>query len=651
MPFVWGKRQDCAYRAIKTAICNSDLLTCFTGKSKLVVEVDASPNGVGAVLLQIEDGIERPLMFSSKKLTAAEMNYSQTDREALAIVFSLNKFRYYLLGRNFILRTDHKPLLGLFGKEKKIPENANARLTRWSIFLSQFQYDLVHKSGKANCVADALSRLPIQDEFSHNVPTEYVKMIELVENYNLSFKDIQDLTKKDIILSRVLGYVKYGWPCNDNMCFEYAKVKNDLSIHNNVVLFRNRLVIPSAIRPRILDLVHSGHNGMVAMKAESRENLWWPNISQDIEEKAKSCGQCVERNNQPTQPKLKWADPGKPWYRIHIDYCDFEGKDFLVMVDAHSKFIDVHATTITTSKATIECLRRSFANFGIPHEIVSDNAPNLVSSDIKAFYAKNNIVRKNSAPYHPASNGLAERAVQTFKKGLRKFKSGSINTRISRFLYNYRRTECSVTKKSPDSVMFNRKFRSPLDISVQENSRREEETGDKEISRFVIGQGVYAKNFGKGEKWLPGIIEKVQGVRNYVVKVFGGHGNMIWRRHADQLKSRFNEIVESDQSGILDKNLIDRGEAPEIIPTSEPSSEVWPELLGSRSPTTETLVSGPVVAPPNQQPENVQASTRPEGIAPSPRVETTTLREKSLPSGRVTTRSGRAVKPPIRYSD
>ena len=120
VPFVWGKRQDCAYRAIKSAICNSDLLTCFTGKSKLAVEVDASPNGVGAVLLQIEDGIERPLMFSSKKLTAAEMNYSQTDREALAIVFSLNKFRYYLLGRNFILRTDHKPLLGLFGKEKKI---------------------------------------------------------------------------------------------------------------------------------------------------------------------------------------------------------------------------------------------------------------------------------------------------------------------------------------------------------------------------------------------------------------------------------------------------------------------------------------------------------------------------------------------------
>ena len=82
------------------------------------------------------------------------------------------------------------------GRRKKISKNANARLTRWSIFLSQFQYDLVHKSGKANCVADALSRLPIQDEFSHNVPTEYVKMLELVENYNLSFKEIQDLTKK-----------------------------------------------------------------------------------------------------------------------------------------------------------------------------------------------------------------------------------------------------------------------------------------------------------------------------------------------------------------------------------------------------------------------------------------------------------------------
>ena len=196
VPFVWGKRQDVAYKAIKAAISKSELLTCFTGKSKLVVEVDASPKGVGAVLLQLENGVERPLMFASKKLTCAESNYSQTDREALAVVFGLNKFRYYLLGRTFLLRTDHKPLLGLFGKNKKIPENANARLTRWSIFLSQFQFDLVHKAGKTNFVADALSRLPIEDEFSHHVPTEYANMIESLDSYQFSFEQIQELTKK-----------------------------------------------------------------------------------------------------------------------------------------------------------------------------------------------------------------------------------------------------------------------------------------------------------------------------------------------------------------------------------------------------------------------------------------------------------------------
>ena len=182
--FVWGKRQEISYNLIKSAICNSDLLTCFSGKKKLIVEADASPVGVGGVLLSVENGVERPIMFASKKLTKAESNYSQTDREALGLVFSLNKFKYYLLGREFELRTDHKPLLGLFGKYKQIPANSNARLVRWSIFLSQFSFDLTYKPGKSNYVADALSRLPVEDSLPSNLPGEYINMIESLGKLN-----------------------------------------------------------------------------------------------------------------------------------------------------------------------------------------------------------------------------------------------------------------------------------------------------------------------------------------------------------------------------------------------------------------------------------------------------------------------------------
>ena len=182
--FIWDKKCQVAYDLIKKSLCNSNVLTCFTGNSKLILETDASPVGVGAVLLQVENGFEKPIAFASKKLTPAEKNYSQTDREALGLVFGVTKFKYFLLGREFELRTDHKPLLGLFGKNKSVPTDSNARLIRWSVLLSQYSYDLVHKKGKINFVADALSRLPIDDYIVSDVPTEYVQMVQSLDMFD-----------------------------------------------------------------------------------------------------------------------------------------------------------------------------------------------------------------------------------------------------------------------------------------------------------------------------------------------------------------------------------------------------------------------------------------------------------------------------------
>ena len=159
--FKWTKLEQQSFNSIKDDLAESKLLANFDGESPLMVEVDASPVGVGCVLLQKIDGHEKPIYFASKKLTSAEIKYSQIDKEGLALVFALKRFRYFLLGRHFVARTDHKPLLGLFGKEKPIPQNANARIQRWALFLSQYNYDLIHKPGKENVIADALSRLPV----------------------------------------------------------------------------------------------------------------------------------------------------------------------------------------------------------------------------------------------------------------------------------------------------------------------------------------------------------------------------------------------------------------------------------------------------------------------------------------------------------
>ena len=107
---------------------------------------------------------------------------------------------------------------------------------------------------------------------------------------------------------------------------------------------------------------------------------------------------------------------------------------FLVIVDSHSKFMDVHVTKSTSSAVTISMLRNTFSNFGLPDIVVSDNASYFVSEEMEVFLRKNGIKHMTPAPYYPSSNGLAERAVKTFKEGLSKFKEGDIKTRVCRFL-------------------------------------------------------------------------------------------------------------------------------------------------------------------------------------------------------------------------
>ena len=164
------------------------------------------------------------------------------------------------------------------------------------------------------------------------------------------------------------------------------------------------------------------------MKAEARQSVWWPNLNNDIEDMIKSCNLCTMNNSIDRAPTLHWSYVSKPWSRVHIDYCELDHKYFLILMDAYSKFIDVHLASAMTSSVTIELLRKSFANFGIPDIIVSDNAPNLVSNEISEFYLRNGIHLINPSPYHPASNGLAERAVRTFKEGIKKLQSGTLNT-------------------------------------------------------------------------------------------------------------------------------------------------------------------------------------------------------------------------------
>ena len=201
------------------------------------------------------------------------------------------------------------------------------------------------------------------------------------------------------------------------------------------------------------------HLGIERMKRLAKGYLWWPGIDQKIEEQVKTYASCQSSQKNPLVTKLHpWAWPNKPWTQVHIDYCGpFLGKMFLLMIDAHSKWLEVH---VTTSSSSISLMRKLFATLGLLEVIVSDKATNFTSEEFKTFLRKNGIKHLQTPPYHPASNGMAERAVQTFKK---KLKEGTLETRLSRFLFTYRTMPQSTTGISLSELMFGRKVRSHLD--------------------------------------------------------------------------------------------------------------------------------------------------------------------------------------------
>ena len=143
------------------------------------------------------------------------------------------------------------------------------------------------------------------------------------------------------------------------------------------------------------------------MKSVARSYVWWPNMDAEIEQTVRGCEPCQSSRHLPAAaPLYPWSWPAHPWDRLHLDYAGpFMGKMFLVIIDAHSKWMDVHVTSSATAMATIEKLRVTFATRGIPVTVVTDNGTNFTSREFENFMKSNGIAHVKTAPYHPASNG------------------------------------------------------------------------------------------------------------------------------------------------------------------------------------------------------------------------------------------------------
>ncbi|XP_063379466.1 uncharacterized protein K02A2.6-like [Cydia fagiglandana] len=553
----WGQPEKEAFNKIKVALTNSPVLTHYSESLPLILCCDGNQTGVGAVILHRTAEGERPIAYASRALNAAERNYSQIHREALSIVLGIKKIHTYLYGRRFTLRTDHRPLVSIFGSKADIPATAAGRLIRWALLLSGYQYDIEYVKSADN-IADGLSRLPlpIVDQSDASDDCSFVQFIE--NNFPIRALDVKRETASDKTLNLVSQYVKSGWPKTGVVAdlLPYYRRREELNIEGGCLIWGSRVVVPAALQAAVLAEVHGGHLGIVKCKSIARSYVWWPRIDLDIEQLCNSCRVCAETADAPPRVAIvPWTTSKTAFDRIHIDFLSYNAKTYLIVVDSYSKWIEVFPMTTTTAEATTDKLRELFARFGIPSKLVSDNGPPFSSEQFANFLLTNGVTHVTSAPYHPASNGEAEIAVRTIKKCLKKATKENTNPNqfLQRFLLDYRNTKHCTTDDSPAALLLGRQLKTRLDLlktglfdTVEKNKQTKIARGPQNSRSFEVGDLVWARDFRKGHKWIEATIVQTLGNNNF--KAQTEEGVMI-SRHTNQLRARHdNGTAPTDES-------------------------------------------------------------------------------------------------------
>ncbi|KAG6438794.1 hypothetical protein O3G_MSEX000230 [Manduca sexta] len=555
--FDWTEECDNSFKKIKKALANTTTLSHFDQNSTIILTCDAADSGVAAVLsIKGKNNIIKPVAFASKKLNDTQIKYPILEKEAYAIIFGVNKFYEFLFGHKFILQTDNEALARILGPKYGIPKMAARRLQYWSIFLSGFDYEIQHIKSNNN-PADYLSRvvtnghdtsLKSSDITIKHFEANTVNYINESNFKTLSWKTVQNETKKDKILCDILRYCRDGWPLKNDLGDDYEQYfrrKHEISVEKECLLWGYRVIIPKNIRKNIMDELHASHLGITRMKEISRSYFWWPDLDKDIDNITKNCIVCLQNHRNPEKTKLTvWPQPPGVWHRLHADFLGpLYSKMFLVVIDAYSKWPEAVVMSNITAQKTIEVFKNIFVRYGYPLHLVTDNGPTWTSEEFRSFCKIVGVKQTFTPTYYPATNGLAERFVESFKSHVIKIvESGKrLEFACNLFLFDYRSTVHKTTGQSPAKIMLGRELRcrfsllrpNPVNDKIDCEQIISTINSKDNFKAFTVGEKVMVKDFRKNKKnWSLGKICEilVPGV-TYIVEVDG----LQWKRHANQL--------------------------------------------------------------------------------------------------------------------
>lgn len=610
-----------AFRELKKLMSTAPVLKYYSLTEPVTISCDASQSGLGAVLMHNSS----PVAYASKALTTTEYAYAQIEKELLAIVFAFRKFHTYVYGRSDVtVETDHLPLVRIFEKPlHQVP----LRLQKMRLRLQQYSFKLVGKSGKDIPVADALSRAYIPDTCQDLVddPHEFQVLSTEVRSISAFSEKRQEqlvqATKNDAVLQRLIAMVnsQAGWPEHkwqlESDLKPFHCCKEEIAVVGGIVFKGDRVVIPDSMRKDMLDIIHDSHLGIVKCKQLARDILYWPKMNQQIEEIVSKCSVCQRhRHYQPKEPLKHSEVPTTPWSVVATDLFDCLGSKYVVVVDYYSEFFEIEKLEPDSTSATvIENISKIFSVHGIPDKVISDNGPQYSGHEFSKFASDFGFHHCTSSPLYPQANGMAEKAVQTAKRLLKKCDEDNKSFYLA--LLNLRNSPRDEVTGSPAQRLFGRRTRTRLPTTsallkpmakqpsvvadrltqYRETAKKYYDVGAKELVKLQTGDTVRVRTADK--QWQPAELlpssEQPTQPRSYNVRVPSGR---VWRRNRrDLLKTQENKIYHRAPDICIDHEHVQEPRSmPYPIPTQDVVSSNSPPV---HKPVTSTR-SGRIVNKP-----------------------------------------------------
>lgn len=479
--FIWQDEHQKAFQMLKDIIGKAPALGYYDKDADTTLITDASPVGIADILIQHQNVNNQkhpvPIKYISRALTPTEQRYSQTEKEALAIIWACENLYMYLLGKEFKIISDHKPLEVIYSVKSK----PSARIQRWVLRLQPYTFKVIYKPGKNN-IADPLSRLldtKKEPETSED-KIEENSLLGLIETITpaVTVEEVRDATIKDDELISVKKAIEMDvWP---KELRKYELIKTELCIVDEIVLRGFRIIIPKELTAKILEIGHEGHIAANGMKNKLRAKVWWRTMDKDIEHWTDTCDGCrLVRKSASPEPLMPTELPSKVWEQVAIDYLGPlpSGHYLLFIVDYYSRFYEVNIFKNPTAENTIEALRKIIAREGIMDILICDNGPAFIDQRFVHYIESHGIKLRHSTPLWPQANGEVERQNRNVLRRLRIAQATKKDWKeeLLTYLSAYRTTPHSTTGVPPGELFRGRAIKTKIPELIKLGQNYEDE--------------------------------------------------------------------------------------------------------------------------------------------------------------------------------